>query len=140
MENGLLLSNYALANRLNYLGGGGQCLPYVICWNWSEIIDAYRFFGSNLLVRDLKNTIFDHYWFNFGLNSLIDIEFQNNVINYRSDYEITVNVDFDLPTSKKLYITVDLNGKFVKYCKKEDICYSKSEVFDWFEIAKQLKM
>ena len=37
------LSNYALANRLNYLGGGGMTLPYLICWNWGDIIDAYNY-------------------------------------------------------------------------------------------------
>lgn len=129
------LSNYALTNRLNYLGGGGECLPYVICWNWGEIIEAYHYFGSDLLVRDLKNTIFNHYWFNFGLNSLINVEFQNNTINYDSNYEITPNLNFNVPTGKKQYITVQLDGQFVKYCDKTDICYSKSEVFDWFEIA-----
>lgn len=133
------LSNYALTNRLNYLGGGGKCLPYVICWNWGEIIEAYHYFKSDLLVRDLKNTIFDHYWFNFGLNSLINVEFQNNVINYNSNYEVISDVGFNLPTGKKLYIVVNLDGKFVKYCDKNDISYSKSEVFDWFELAQLLK-
>lgn len=132
------LSNYALANRLNYLGSGGIAYPYLICWNWKEIINAYHYFGCDLLVRDLKNTIFDHYWFNFGPNSLINVEFCNNVINERSNYEITVDTQYNIPTGKKQYITLQLDGKFVKYCNKEDICYSKSEVYDWFELASLL--
>ena len=133
------LSNYALTNRLNYLGGGGECLPYVICWNWGEIIDAYRYFKHDLLIRDLKNTIFDHYWFNFGLNSLINIEYRNNMVNDRGDYAFPIDIMADIPTSTKQYLTVKLTGKFVKYCDKQDICFSKSEVFDWFELADLLK-
>lgn len=136
---GLNLGNYSFNNRLNYLGGGGECLPYVICWNWGEIIEAQHYFGGNLLIRDLKNTIFDHYWFNFGKNSLINVEFRNNLVNYNTDYEFPIETDFDLPTGKKIFITVQLDGKFIKYCDKRDICFSKSEVFDWFELSHFLK-
>ena len=133
------LSNYALTNRLNYLGNGGKCVPYLICWNWGEIIDAYHRFGGDLLIRDLKNTIFNHYWFNFGLNSFINVEYHNNVINDRSQYEIITDIDMDIPTGQRFYITIRLNGNFVQYCNKNDICYSKSEIYDWFELAKLLK-
>lgn len=133
------LANYALTNRLNYLGGGGRCLPYIICWNWGEVIDAYHHFGSDLLIRDLKNTIFDHYWFNFGLSSYLNVEFQNNLINYRSDYEVSVEIGADIPTGQKHYLTVQLDGTFVKYCDANDVCYSKAEVYDWFELASFLK-
>ncbi len=133
------LSNYALTNRLNYLGGGGECLPYVICWNWGEIIDAYRYFGRNLLIRDLKNTIFNHYWFNFGLNSYINVEFENNRVNGRTEYGFPIDTNADISTGKKHYMTVKLNGNFIKYCDKSDICFSKSEVYDWFELAEMLK-
>lgn len=128
------LSNYALTNRINYFSAGGRCLPYVICWNWVEIIEAVRHFNGKGLIRDMRNTIFDHYWFNFGSDSLINVEFQNNLINYRSDYEIAVDLGYDLPTSSKQYITVQLDGKFIKYCDKKDVCFSKSEVYDWFEL------
>lgn len=132
------LSNYALADRINYLSAGGQSLPYIVCWNWGEIIEAVRHFNDKVLIRDMRNTIFNHYWFNFGSDSLINVEFQNNVINYRSDYEITVNLQADIPTAKKQYLTVQLDGKFIKYCDKEDICFSKSEVYDWFELIQML--
>ena len=128
------LSNYALNNRINYLAGGGRCLPYVICWNWLEIVEAVRHFKGKILIRDTRNTIFNHYWFNFGSDSLINVEFQNNLINYRSDYEVAVDLQYDLPTSKKQYLTVQLDGKFIKYCDKNDICFSKSEIYDWFEL------
>ena len=132
------LSNYALNNRINYLSGGGQCLPYVICWNWLEIIEAVRHFNQKVLIRDMRNTLFENYWFNFGLDSYINVEFTNNAINDRSDYEIIVDVQHNIPTGKKQYITVQLDGKFVKYCDKSDICYSKSEVYDWFELSQLL--
>lgn len=135
-----VLANNPLSNRINYIGAGGQSLPYLICWNWKEIIDAYHFFNSKLLIRDLKNTIFDHYWFNFGPKSLINVEFRNNLVNFRSNYQVAIDLQYDLPTAKKQYITVQLDGKFIKYCDKKDICYSKSEVFDWFELANLLKM
>lgn len=134
----LNLSNYTLADRINYLSAGGQSLPYVVCWNWGEIIEAVRRFNGKSLIRDMRNTIFNHYWFNFGPDSLINVEFRNNVINERSDYEITVNLQADIPTAQKQYLTVQLDGKFIKYCDKEDICFSKSEVYDWFELIQSL--
>lgn len=133
------LSNYSLANRLNYLGGGGKTLPYVICWNWGEIIEVYKHFEQNLLIRDLRNTIFNHYWFNFGLNSYIDVEFKENLVNKGSKYAFSIDIDADIPTSGIYYITVQLDGKFVKYSDKKDVCFSKAEVFDWFELASLLK-
>lgn len=135
----LNLSNYALANRINYLSAGGQSLPYVVCWNWLEVVEAVRQFNGKSLIRDMRNTIFDHYWFNFSSDSLINVEFQNNLINYRSDYEIAVDLGYDIPTSQKQYITVQLDGKFIKYCDRSDVCFSKSEVYDWFELIQLLK-
>ena len=135
---GVNLSNYALANRLNYLGGGGRTIPYLICWNWGEIIDAYHFFGGDLLIRDLRNDFFSHYWFKFGPKSLINVEYWNNLVNSKGEYSFPIDVNYDIPTGQKHYITVQLNGTFIKYCEKNDICYSKSEVFDWFELGKLL--
>ena len=132
------LSNYALADRINYLSAGGRSLPYVVCWNWMEIIEAVRHFDGKALIRDMRNTIFNHYWFNFGSDSLVNVEFRNNVINERSDYEITVDLQADIPTGKKQHLTVQLDGKFVKYCDKEDVCFSKSEIYDWFELIQML--
>ena len=86
----------------------------------------------------MRNTLFENYWFNFGLDSYINVEFTNNTINDRSDYEVVVDVQHNIPTGKKQYITVQLDGKFVKYCDKSDICYSKSEVYDWFELSQLL--
>jgi len=136
------LSNYALTNRLNYLGGGGKSLPYLICWNWYDIIGAYNYFDEDLLVRDLKNNIFDHYWFKFGKKSLLNVRFKEKFINFTRDLQITPNFSPNLITKdkhKNAYLTVDLDGNFVDYCEKNDVCYSDSEVFDWFEIGKQLK-
>ena len=132
------LSNYALADRINYLSAGGRSLPYVVCWNWVEIIEAVRHFDGKALIRDMRNTIFNHYWFNFGSDSLVNVEFRNNVINERSDYEITVDLQADIPTGKKQHLTVQLDGKFIKYCDKEDVCFSKSEIYDWFELIQML--
>lgn len=132
------LSNYALANRINYLGSGGVAVPYLVCWNWGEIIDAYHYFESELLVRDLKNDLFHHYWFNFGPNSRINVEYKNNLVNSKGKYSFPIDVDMDIPTGQVYYITVNLSGNFIQYCEKDDICYSKSEIFDWFELAKLL--
>lgn len=132
------LANYSLNNRLNYLGGGGICLPYVVCWNWGEILEAYSYFKQDLLIRDLKNTIFDNYWFNFGTKSLINVEFQNNLVNCKGNFSFPIDIDIDISTGKKHYITVQMNGKFVKYCDKQDVTFSKSEIYDWFELASYL--
>ena len=131
------LSDYPLTNRLNYLGGGGLAVPYVICWNWLDIVEAYRHFGGSLLVRDLRNSFFEHYWFVFGLDSLLCVGVRNNVINGGGDYAIPCGAD--VVTGRNVYVTLTLNGDFHEYCEKEDVCFSKSEIFDWFELAEMLK-
>ena len=135
------LSNYALTNRLNYLGGGGKAIPYLICWNWGDIIEAYHYFDSDLLIRDLKNDLFHHYWFIFGPESLLNVRFKNNFINFDKDYllEPKFNPSFISASNHGIaYLCVDLAGNFVDYCEKKDVFYSDSEVFDWFELGKML--
>lgn len=136
------LSNYALANRLNYLGGGGKAVPYLICWNWADIVDAYHYFGGDLLVRDLKNDIFNNYWFIFGKNSLLNVKFRDNYINFDKNLQISPNFNpslISVDKNRAAYLLVDLEGNFIDYCKKKDVFYSDSEIFDWFEIGKMLK-
>lgn len=135
------LSNYALANRLNYLGGGGKTIPYLICWNWGDIIEAYHFFGSDLLIRDLKNDLFTNYWFIFGPESLINVRFRDNFINFDKNFLVEPNFNASLISVDKhanAYLITDLKGNFVDYCDKKDVFYSDSEVFDWFELGKML--
>ena len=136
------LSDYALTNRLNYLGGGGECLPYLICWNWKDVVEAYRHFHTDLLIRDLKNNIFNHYWFIFGENSLINVRYKDGYINFDKDFQIQPPFTQSLISTdrnKNAYLTVKLNGDFVNYCEKKDVFYSDSEVFDWFELGNMIK-
>lgn len=136
------LSNYALTNRLNYLGNGGQTIPYLICWNWGEVVNAYHYFHSTLLIRDLKNDLFNNYWFNFGLDSLINVRFKNEHINTKQDYQLKPNFDISAISTNKsqnTYLLLNLNGDFIDYCKKDDVFYSDSEVFDWFLLGSMLK-
>ena len=135
------LSNYALANRLNYLGGGGVAVPYLICWNWADIIDAYYYFESDLLIRDLKNDIFTHYWFIFSKKSLLNVRFKSDFINFNKKLQISPNFNpslISVDKHKNAYLIVDLEGNFIDYCEKKDVFYSDSEIFDWFELGKML--
>ena len=136
------LSNYALTNRLNYLGGGGEAIPYLICWNWGDIIEAYHYFDSDLLIRDLKNDLFANYWFVFGPESLINVRFRGGFINFDKNYLVEPNFNSSFISVDKhanAYLITDLAGNFVDYCDKKDVFYSDSEVFDWFELGKMLK-
>ena len=135
------LSNYALTNRLNYLGGGGKAIPYLICWNWGDIIEAYHYFDSDLLIRDLKNDLFANYWFVFGPESLINVRFRGGFINFDKNYLVEPNFNSSFISVDKhanAYLITDLAGNFVDYCDKKDVFYSDSEVFDWFELGKML--
>lgn len=135
------LSNYALTNRLNYLGGGGKAIPYLICWNWGDIIEAYHYFDSDLLIRDLKNDLFTNYWFVFGPESLLNVRFRGGFINFEENYLVEPNFNSSFVSVDKhanAYLITDLAGNFVDYCDKKDVFYSDSEVFDWFELGKML--
>lgn len=136
----VVLANNSLSNRLNYLANGGLVLPYLVCWNFGDIIEAYHYFGGDLLVRDLKNTLFDHYWFYFGLNSKVCVRSKRGFINTKQDFK----VEFfdgrrkDLSGEKVNYLIIDLLGRHVGECQKEDIVFSDSEVKDILEIGQLL--
>lgn len=134
------LSVYPLSNRLNYIGGGGLTLPYLICWNWQDIINAYNHFKTDLLVRDLKNDLFSNYWFKFGKNSKLNVIYKDGYINGKGDFQINPTFNTNLITNQDSYLTINLNGDFINYCNKEDVFYSKYEIYDWFSIKNNLKM
>lgn len=128
------LSNYPLANRLNFIGGGSKTLPYLICYNWADIMSAYHYFGSDLLIRDMKNDLFDNYWFIFGPESKINVSFSDGYINGKGDYQLYPKFNTTLITNRRTYLTLNLQGDFINYCDKEDVFYSKDEICDWFEL------
>lgn len=136
----VVLANNSLSNRLNYLANGGLVLPYLVCWNFGDIIEAYHYFGGDLLVRDLKNTLFDHYWFYLGLDSKVCVRSKRGFINTKQDFK----VEFfdgrrkDLSGEKVNYLIIDLLGRHVGGCQKEDIVFSDSEVKDILEIGQLL--
>lgn len=134
------LSNYALANRLNYFGGGGRSVPYLVCWNWLDVVNAYHHFGEDLLVRDLRNDLFTNYWFVFGPNSLLNVRYTHDHINTTTDFLIERKGLYKYSPTDKVasYITITLNGDFVDTCKKSEVFYSDEEIYDWFEIGSML--
>lgn len=135
-----VLGDKSLANRLNFLSHGGQTVPYVICQNWGEIIDAVAYFGQNLLIRDLKNDIFDNYWFIFGQNSKINVKYIKNGIWNTSKYWGIEKYYEEVNNHRNgLGITVDLNMNFIGYCDEKDIVFDASEAYDWFEIGEKCK-
>lgn len=134
--NFMVLGDKPLSNRLNFLSGGGQTVPYVICYNWGEIIESVRFFGQKLLIRDLRNDIFTNYWFIFGPDSKINVKYIKNGIWNTSQYW-GIPITYDLVSNNRngLGITVDLNKNFISYCDTKDIVFDASEAYDWFEIG-----
>lgn len=137
----VVLANHPLNNRLNYLSGGGEVLPYLVCWNWGDIIEAYHYFDSDLLVRDLRNTLFDHYWFNFGPDSKICIRSRGGLINRELDNQVPFPADGQVnsPVHRNIYLIINLLGYEVGVCEKDDVTFSDSEVKDILEIGQLLK-
>lgn len=134
------LFNHQLGNRLNFLNGGGQPLPFVICHNWNELAEAVRQFGGNGLIRDLRNDLFSHYWFNFGLDSLINVSFSSVYINRGSVFELEArNLRTRATDDKTNYLITNLRMELVGECERGDIVFSAEEIHDFFEIAEKIK-
>ena len=134
------LFKHKLLNRLNFLGGGGQALPFWICHNWDELIEAVRHFGGNGLIRDLNNDLFDHYWYNFGLDSLINVKFFSVYLNPHTDFAIEARGLRTLETDDKVnYLTINLRKQLINECRKEDIVFTAEEIYDFFEIVEKIK-
>lgn len=131
-----ILGDKPLANRLNFVAGGGKTVPYIICYNWGEIIDVVRHFGQKLLIRDLRNTLLNQYWFIFGPDSEINVKYIKNGIWNTSQYW-GIPKQYDMVSNHRngVGITVDLNKNFLRYCDEKDIVFNASEAYDWFEIG-----
>ena len=135
-----ILAEKPLANRLNFIGGGGQTVPYVICQNWGEIIKTVAIFGQEVLIRDLRNDFFNHYWFVFGPNSKINVKYiRRGIWNDKKYYGIPIEYDNVSNHRNGHSITVTLNKEFCGFCDKKDICFSAAEAHDWFEIGEKCK-
>lgn len=131
-----ILGDKPLANRINFISKGGKSVPYFICYNWGEVMHAVEVFQQKVLIRDLSNDIFNHYWFILGPKTKLNVKYIKNAIWGTSKYwKIPIQYN-NLSNHRNGHnITIDLNANFVQFCDKDDIIYGPSEAYDWLEIG-----
>lgn len=133
------IGRYPLANRLNFFASGGKTVPYIICNNWGEVVEATRNFGGNSLIRDLRNDLFTRYWFKFGDDSRLVTTFKNGSAGGSSNYMFDVKFgDGERIDGRFNAAKIDLFGNFCGWAEEEDVVFSDDEVLDWMRLGKLL--
>lgn len=133
-----------LANRLSFTSRAGQVNqhPFVVCWNWKEIVDSLKFFGvRNVLVRRMNENLMDGYWFKFGLDGLITVYISkggkvSSVKNGTPIKGIKIVGQFNVVREKFI---CSITGKLVGSAVTEDVVWSSEEIKDWFVLGEMCR-
>jgi len=128
-----IVAQESIMARKQFWGAGGEVVPYLICWNWLDIVEAVGHFNGDVLVRDGRTSLFDGYWSKFGPNALINVNQKNGKIGIGKKFNTGIRVGWK--TKEISNCTMNLDGKLVRKSGKTPI-FSLDETLDWFELGK----
>lgn len=123
----------SMSARKQYWAVGGDVVPYVVCWNWLDIVEAVGRFGTDVLVRDFRTGLFDGYWFKFGPNALIDVKAKGRKIGCGGKWNLGIESDY--AGKKAINCTMNLKKEVIREKTNNEPCFSADEAADFFELG-----
>ena len=132
--------NDHLSNRLSFTSRAGHInkQPYIICWNWKEIVDALGFFKvRNVLIRRMNENLMEGHWFKFGLDGLMTLYVSKggNISSKKNGTPIKgVHLAGHFNVVKEKFICT-LDGEVLGRSTTENVVWSNEEIKDWFELG-----
>lgn len=126
------IAKESLSARKQFWAAGGDVVPYFVCDNWLDVVEAVGHFGTDVLVRDFRTDLFGGYWSKFGPNALIDVTQKNGKIGVGRSYQTGIKVNWK--TKEATNCTMDLSKKVRKKASRTP-CFGVDEVKDWFELG-----
>ena len=130
--------NESLGNRLSFCAESGYLPNYVICWSWTDLVDAVGHYNGDILVRNLAG----HFngWFRFGLGGqLAAWTEKGEVFSERPRKRIPgLKVDW-YPGEKRWLSMINLAGQRVDDKLDEEVVWTWEEMCDWFELGEMCK-
>ena len=109
-----------------------------ICENWGEIVDAARYYGCDVLVRGLSESFLNADWHRFGAGGLVVVSTFHGKVGgkgyaWRKTYQELKTPYVDAKKDGKCIVS--LSGEVIDMdCDDDPICYTCSELEDWFEL------
>ena len=131
------IATQSTSARSRYWAGGGLVAPYRICWNWQELIEASKDFGTDVLVRDFRTDLFGGYWHRFGLGAKLVAWYDNKGFVARKG-EYVREIKLDGGKAKKQKGITTLAFESVEPTRKK-VIWSDEELLDWGDISKRLQ-
>lgn len=131
------LGRQSTSARSRYWAGGGLVAPYRVCWNWSDLIEAVKEFGTDVLVRDFRTDLFSAYWHRFGLGAKIVAPYDKEGFVARKG-EYIREIKLKGAKAKRQVGLTTLAFDDVKATKKK-VIWGAEELLDWGEISRELQ-
>lgn len=122
----------SLAERKQFWAVGGDVVPYFVCYNWLEVVEAVKYFGTDVLVRDYRTPLFEGYWSKFGPNALIEVTQKGGKIGVGKKFNTGVRVNWKTKEPTNCVLTL---SKQLKKKAGRTPCFGVDEVKDWFELG-----
>lgn len=129
--------NESTSARKNFWSVGGDVVPYFVCWNWGEVLEAVGHFRSDVIIRDFRTNFMNNYWFRFGLGGMLTVNWRDaHVCGKYSTVSATNNVKLHgvKKEGRNTVVDINLNGDYLGNSTKE-VVYTQEEVDDWLEMG-----
>lgn len=127
-----IVGKESLSARKQFWTVGGDVVPYFVCYNWLDVVEAVGHFGTDVLIRDFRTDLFGGYWSKFGPNALIDVTITRRKVGVGQKFNTGVKVDWY--TNDKRNCVLNLSGDIIKK-ESGQPCFSVDEIKDWFELG-----
>lgn len=133
-------ANDPLFNRLGFIYRSKHVNHvWRICENWKEVTEAAQYFGGgDVLVRGLSETFMNADWHRFGPNGLVTVNLFHRKVGGKGAGWHRYYQELQTPyveAKRDGKCVVNLKGELIDYDSDELVCYSTSEIEDWFELA-----
>lgn len=134
--NWFTLYNESTTARKKFWAAGGEVVPYLVCYDWSEIVKAVGYFGRDVLVRDYRTDLLNGYWFKFGPKAKVGLRKKGNRFVGKQDTAVKQIYSQPLMGRSDGYYITTLDRKECRTARrKAEVPFTGSELNDLFELS-----
>lgn len=134
-------ANDPLSNRLGFIYRSGRVNhTWRICQTWIDIVNAVKYYGGDVLVRGLSETILRADWRRFGPNGLIVVYSIDGKVGgvtntWKRPRTFKSVKDVEINTKENGKYVINLKGEVVDVPPEGRVIFTNSEIEDWFELS-----
>lgn len=125
------LVNRSLSERLSFFGSGGESCKSFVCWDYIDLVEAWKMINGDCVVRNMRETLSFTTWFTWGLGAWVHVKV--NGAREICGKGGSTGIKFS-GESKNSFFVMTMDGDFVKKCNKSDLIYSSENLLDFIEL------